>query len=233
MSDLQSAKQAFQKAMRLTGRHWKVIVPSLFLGGALITDGGLIYNYAAPNQFTLKTNWSAVSDETTGSGLHLHLWPATYTHDYPAQIQRINFNAGGIWHLPFGDSTADQNHLHARMRLNYTVSQDTDSLQYHRWGMEDYFGLPAGYFMLTGYMNSSANAIMGQDEMGVTLGNPEAYLEAFSRDFSFRLQQNNVPIQIESIELEGFGTFFPTRDVSYNRINVSGSEVANEPVLRR
>jgi hypothetical protein len=201
---------------RITKRNLKKL--GLFLlATSAITDGGLLYNYAPANKFTLGSTFGKVADETTPSGLNFHFAPVYYVHDYRKEVQTIDFCVGGIRFMPFGKSTADQNHLNADVKLNYRVTEDEEKLGYHAWEMDGYL-LPDGYWLLTDMMNQSANAIMGQRQLAETTSDPERFTEEFYEDLAFRLEQNNVPVDLESIEFEGFGTNFPTRSVSYQKV---------------
>ena len=191
--------------------------------GAFVTaalwDGGLFYNYAGPNKLTLRTSFGAVDQKhDMQPGFYFHVWPFSYTHDYSSEVQTIEFGAGGKYFVPWGENTADQNHLHAKLRLNYRVMPDKQKLGYHRWEMDNILSKSDGYWMLTRMMNASANAVMGKDNIAKIMANPDQFSKDFYEDLQFRLKQNNVPIEIESIELKKFATFFPTKSVSYQKI---------------
>ncbi len=190
------------------------------LTAATLVDGGLLYNYASTDKFTLKSTFGKVADKTTPSGLYFHIPFIQYVHDYHKGVQTIDYSAGGMRFLPFGESTSDRNHLSSSLRLNYRVTEDTKKLGYHPWAMDGYL-LPDGYWLLTDMMNQSANAVMGKQPLTETVGNPEKYIKEYYEDLTFRLEQNNVPVEIESLELQKFNTFFPTRSVSYQKIDNS------------
>lgn len=201
---------------RITKKNVKKL--GLFLvTAAAIMDGGILYNYAPSNKFTLKSTFGKVADHTTPSGLYFHVPFVQYDHDYRKEVQTIDFNAGGMRFLPFGESTADKNYLSSSLRLNYRVTEDTKKLGYHPWSMDGYL-LPDGYWLLTDMMNQSANAVMGDHSLAETVGNPERYMEEFCDDLMFRLEQNNVPVDVESVELQQFNTFFPTKSLSPQKI---------------
>jgi hypothetical protein len=186
------------------------------LAAATILDGGLLYNYAPSNKFTLKSNFGKVADETTSSGLYFHIPLAQYTHDYRKEVQSIEFNAGGMRFFPFGESTYDKNYMSSSLRLNYRVTEDTQKLGYHGWAMDGYF-LEDGYWLLTDMMNQSANAVMGNHSMAETMADPQRYIEEYYEDLLFRFEQNNVPVEVESIEFEKFNTFLSTETISYQK----------------
>ena len=186
------------------------------LAAASVLDGGIVYNYAPSNKFTLKSTLGKVADQTTPSGLYLHLPFVQYVHDYHKEVQTIEYSAGGMRFLPLGASTNDQNHLSASMKLNYRVTEDTKQLGYHPWAMDGYI-LQDGYWILTDMMNQSANAVMGDRPMVETMSDPERFTEEFYEDLEFRFKQNNMPVDIESIEFQKFNTFFSTKTVSYQK----------------
>jgi len=201
---------------RITKKNVKKL--GLFLlTAATIIDGGLLYNYAAANKFTLKSSFGKVADKTTSSGLHFHIPFVQYVHDYRKEVQTIDFSVGGIRFLPFGESTADKNHLGADVKLSYRVTEDTKKLGYHPWEM-DGFVMQDGYWLLTDMMNQSGNAVMGDRPLAETISDPKRFVEEFYEDLAFRLEQNNVPVKIESLELQKFNTFGPTKTVSYHKV---------------
>lgn len=187
------------------------------LAAAAIIDGGILYNYAPANKFTLKSTFGKVDDKTQSSGFYAHLPFVQYVHDYRKEVQTIDFSVGGIRFLPFGESTADKNHLDADVKLNYRVIEDAKKLGFHAWEMDGYL-LQDGYWLLTDMMNQSGNAVMGDRSLAETVSDPKRFTKEFFEDLAFRLEQNNVPVEIESVELQKFKTFAPTKTVSYHKI---------------
>ncbi len=181
-----------------------------------LADGGLLYNYAGSNKFVIKTTLGNISSDNLSSGIYLNVPFAQYTHDYNRQVQTLSFTTGGHYHIPFGASTEDQNSLLADMRLHYRVLPDKEKLGFHRWAM-DGFVMPDGYWLLTQMMNDSANAVMGQATMAHTASHPEEYLQNFLEDFKIRIEQNNIPIEVQSVELKNFNTFLPSNMISYQK----------------
>lgn len=187
------------------------------LTAATAVDGGLLYNYAGAEKFTLKSTMGAVAEKTTPSGLYMHLPLVQYVHDYHKGTQTIDVTSGGMRFFPSGESTKDKNYLGAEGRLLYRVTEDAEKLGYHPWAMDGYV-LPDGYWLLTDMMNQSANAVLGNRSLAGTQSNPELYAEEFYEDLDFRLKQNNVPVEVESYELKRFKTFGPTQTVSYQKV---------------
>ena len=183
-------------------------------------DGGLLFNKINPNQFGIKTSFGKVTSDILSPGYRFHVPLIQYTHDYNAQVQRIRFTAGGIYFLPFGKSTGDQNTLLSEIVLNYRVLSDKQKLGYHRWAM-DGFLLPDGFWILTRRLNESVNAVMGKQRMAETLSNPEQFMLDLHSDLKLRLETNNIPVQIESIELNKFKTFLPVKSISYQKTGIS------------
>lgn len=196
--------------------------------GALATTAALaLTGYAAgnkinPKQFGLReTFYAVVGDTLLDSRIHMQVPFVQYTHTYDMNTQKINFNAGSCRFVPFCDSTADQNPLTSNITLHYKVVKDHQKITYHRWAMEGFI-MPDGYWLLTDMMNTSANAVLGRNTMAHTLSNPQEYLKALHEDLSIRLAQNNIPVEIESLELAALNSSYaPTRTVSYQSIGQS------------
>lgn len=182
--------------------HKTRTVAAVLTGLALIFTG---HTYVGSDQFGLRTTLGVASDKTLPPNLYLHVPLLQYTHNYQANTQRIEFRAGGMRWVPFTASTNDQNVLTANLALNYRVTQDPEKLALHRWAMDGYF-MPDGYFLLTGLLNDSVNAVMGQQSLAKTINDPKAFTDAVRADLAFRIEQNNVPVQIESLELHSFDT---------------------------
>jgi hypothetical protein len=193
---------------------------------AAVTTVYASQNYAGPNQFALRETFGNVGEKTLPSGMYFHVPFAQYTHSYNKNVQMIEFNAGSCRFLPLCASTADQNTLTSKIALHYEVLQDPQKLGFFRWKM-DGWKYPDGYWLLTEQLNHSANAVMGKKSMAEVLVNPQQYLSDLYQDFAFRLEQNNIPVKITSIELKGFSTFIPTHTVTYQL----DKGAANAPII--
>lgn len=193
----------------------KAVLYSLGAVGVSALVWGTTYNLVEPDQFSMRVTMGVNSDGIKPSGLYFNVPFVQYTHSYQATQQRINYHAGSCWLIPLCDSTADHNILTAQVSLNYRVTKDTEKLLLHRWSM-DGWQMADGYWLITYLMNDSANAILGKRNMVDNILRPKEFLDDFTQDFSQRLTQNNVPIEIDSIEMHGFTTFLRTRNVSYH-----------------
>ena len=184
-----------------------------------VAAGTATFNKTDPGQFGLReTGYVTIADDFLKPGIHMQIPFLQYTHNYDANTQKIAFNAGGCRFMPGCDSTADQNPLRAELVLSYRVTPDHDKMAFHRWAMEG-FVMQDGYWLLTEMINTSANATLGKQTMSQSLNNPHAVLSAFTEDLTLRLAQNNVPVEIESIELKSLNTtYMPSRTVSYGAI---------------
>lgn len=173
-------------------------------------------NKPEPGQFALReTFYATVSDEILEPGIHPQVPFVQYTHVYDSRTQSISFNAGSCRFIAVCDSTADQNPLIAEVTLNYKVLKDREKLTFHRWAMEGIV-MQDGYWLLTDMMNISANAVLGKKAMAQNLADPQAFLNDFYDDLSIRLTQNNVPVEIEGLELHSLKSWYtPTRTVAY------------------
>ena len=180
--------------------------------GAVVT-GYAAQNYVGPEQFALRETFGMVTSGVLPSGLYLHVPYAQYTHSYQRNTQHIHFNAGSCRFWRGCDSTADNNPLIADVVLNYQTTPDTEKLALHRWSMDGWV-FPDGYWLLTGLMNDSANAVMGQKGIAETMANPQKFIDDFANDVSFRFAQNNIPVEIESLEVKGFKATLPANIVS-------------------
>lgn len=171
----------------------------------------------SPKQFGLRmTGYVLMSDHFLPSGVTLQVPLVQYTHKYQANTQTITLTAGGCRFWPTCDSTKDQNPLRAEVIVQYRVKQDLEDLGFHQWAMEGFL-FPDGYWLLTDLLNVSANAVLGQKTLAETvLSAPRQFSDALYADFTNRLKLNNVPVEVESLELREFNTFYvPIRTVAY------------------
>ena len=95
----------------------------------------------------------------------------------------------------------------ASVTLQYKVVPDVGKLAMHRWAMDGWM-MADGYWLLTRRMNESANAVLGRRTQAENMSNPKQFVKDFYEDLKTRLEQNNIPVEIESIELHGFNTSY-------------------------
>lgn len=173
-------------------------------------------SHIGPGQFGLRETFYQLVSGIIPPGIYGQVPFVQFTHNFEANTQRIEFNAGSCRFWPLCENTKDQNALTASVALNYRVLPDAEKLGFHLWAM-DGFVMPDGYWLLTDLLNTSANAVMGKYNMAYILSNPEEFLDELRRDFTIRLQQNNIPVEVESLELKKFNTSIgaATQTVSY------------------
>lgn len=174
-----------------------------------------------PNQMGLRETLGNVTSDLMKPGMSFTIPVIQFTHVYQTNTQKIDFVAGSDRWTPFKPSTADQNVLMAEVVLNFKVIPDEQNLIYHRWAMRKWFGTPNGYFLVTQMMNDSANAVLGRQTMAQALASPAKFESDYYQDLTQRLQINNIPVAIESLELKKLQTFMPTRTVAYNVQGIS------------
>jgi regulator of protease activity HflC (stomatin/prohibitin superfamily) len=201
-----------KKVLTFIRSYWKW--PTLALVAALTIYA--TFSWVSPRQFGLQTTgYVLLSDHTIGPGLRFQVPFIQYTHQYNANTQVIAMNAGGCRFWMTCDSTGDQNPLRASMVLQYRLIPDPENLGFHEWAMEGFL-FTDGYWLLTRMLNTSANAILGQKTTPAVLSEPQVFVEAVQSDLVARLKLNNVPVEVESLELRDFNTWFtPIRTVSY------------------
>lgn len=182
----------------------------------------------APDQVGLRDTFYAVTGDLLKPGIYFQFPYIQYTHKYSLRTQQIEFNAGSCRFIPVCDSTGDRNPLMAQIVLQYKVTPDLQKINFHRWAMGTWGTGRDGYWLITDLLNTSANAVMGQKSMAETLSNPDGFIHDLRRDFAERLETNNIPVKIESLELKSFLTsYVPTRTVSY--ANVISNQASPQP----
>jgi hypothetical protein len=202
-------------AMPKLPTKWK---KGLAAASALAMTAWATFTQVQPQQIGLReTFYIMTGNKVLQPKIYTQFPFVQYTHKYGANTQTIEFNGGGCRFLPNCDSTGDQNNLSAEFRLNYKVIPDAQKLSFHRWEMEKWGTGRNGYWTLTSMLNTSANAILGQKSMKESLNSdPNAFAKAVFNDLSYRLAQNNIPVEVESLELKEFKTWYvPTRTVAY------------------
>jgi regulator of protease activity HflC (stomatin/prohibitin superfamily) len=217
-----SGKQICAKAFNACKNHpkatKKIAASVAGLGVAYIST-----NYIGPQQFGLRQSFFSAGKATLPPGFYANLpWPLQYTHRYEAGTQTIEFNAGSGRFLPFWSSTKDQNILTATVAINYQVVPDPEKLKFHLYDMDGWM-MQDGYWLLTRMANDSANAVLGKSTIAETLSNPQDFVDQLRTDLAARLEQNNVPVNVESIELKSFNTTLPVT-VTDNRISKAPAE---------
>lgn len=168
-----------------------------------------------PGEFGLQTT-AEFAPKLKGPSISVQVPFIQFTHVYNAAVQSINLKTGGARFLPGYASTKDNNAFMSDMVLNYKLKQDETNIGIWRWSMRPWFMGRDGYWLLTGKMNESANAVLGDKNMAEILSDPKAYVQAYTDDLKSRLEQNNIPVEIISVELKGFKTsIFPARALTY------------------
>lgn len=187
--------------------------------------GWLSFQKVEPDEIGLRTTFGAVNG-LKEPGWYFQIPLVQWTHAYKTRQQTIQFNAGGFPFLPGFDSTEDQNPVKADIVLNYKIKPESEKLGFFRWGMHEWFTGRNGYWRLIGKMNESANAVLGDRTMAESYGNTTQLAQDFTNDLAFRINQNNMPITIESIEFKGLNTpsvIFKTRTRSYVKVDGDGT----------
>jgi len=224
--------------MEAAGAAFRRVRKHKIAAGAVAALGVAAYGsfaYVGPDQFALRETLGSIDPTLMKSTIGLQVPFAQFTHRYRVGTQRINFPAGStrfptIPGLPLTADTGDQNLLIANMALNYQVVPDVQKLTYWRWEMRDW-GAPDGYWVITGFLNDSTNAVLGRQPMAATLSDPSSFTRDVYKDFLLRLKQNNVPVYVESLELQSFTTsrFVPTKTRSYRVIGPKAAAAAAAP----
>lgn len=194
----------------------KGLAKKLAVAGGLALTAYASVTQVDPDQIGLRENfYLATGHDVLKPRIYFQVPFIQYTHKYAANTQDIEFNAGGCRFWPSCDSTKDKNPLRAELVLHYRVLPDAQKLAMHRWAMEGFI-MQDGYWLLTRMMNTSANAILGQKSMAEILNNPDQIRKEIYEDLTNRLALNNIPVEIQSLELKGFSTWYtPARSVSY------------------
>jgi len=178
------------------------------------------YSNVRPSQFGLQEiYYTRVEGDILKPGIRGQIPLLHFTHTFNAKTQTISYNAGGCRFKPGCESTGDHNPLRVELELSYRVIPDRDKLTAHLWDMEGYI-LPDGYWLLTEMMNTSANAALGKQSMIQHLDNPKVILKNIHDDLAQRLTLNNIPVEIERLEIKSLNTsYIPTRFPNYDSIS--------------
>ena len=168
-----------------------------------------------PGEFAIRETFYRMTSDIIKPGIHPQVPFVQFTHNFETNTQRAEIKAGSCRFWPLCNSTKDGNALTAEVALNYKVLPDAQKLGFHLWSM-DGFIMPDGYWLVTRMLNDSANAVMGRYDMAQIMANPEKFAKELKEDLIFRLQQNNIPVEIESLELKSFSTSYePVKSVNY------------------
>ncbi len=188
---------------------------AITIAGLALATAFAAVSRTQPDQFAIQETLYRFNSEIIPPRISIQIPFIQFTHNFQANTQKIEFNAGSCRFWPLCDSTKDQNPLTANIVLNYKILPDKKKLSYHLWEM-DGFVMPDGYWLLTDLLNQSTNAVMGRGDLAEHLRKPEDFLKALKEDFAFRAEQNNVPIEIESLELKKFKTsYWPINSIGY------------------
>jgi regulator of protease activity HflC (stomatin/prohibitin superfamily) len=203
------------------------MLPALFnrkaarIAAIVLTAAAVLYsgqNMVAPGQFGMRVSFLKADPIVQENGWKVFVPLLQYVHSYNLNTQRIEFNAGSCRFFPGCNSTADHNPLLARVGISYKVRPDIPKLAMQRWAMDGWV-MPDGYWLISELANDSANAVLGRQSMAQALQQPEKFLKDFENDLKTRLEQSNVPIDVQSVELRDMGTKFPTR-ATFNKLQL-------------
>lgn len=228
MTIRQKIRHGFDTARKWVGAHKRATAAA----GAFLTVAYCSPVYIDAHEFGVRETMFNVTDTNMKPGIYFQVPLAQFTHQYQTNTQRIDFTAGSCRWVAVCNSTEDQNVLTASFRLAYKVRQNDPNIIYHRWEMRSWLFQSDGYFLLTGLLNDSTNAVMGRQSMAATMADPARFNREVYEDFKLRLQMNNVPVEIESLELKRINTtIWPTRTVSYqiNGMPQGGQGSAPQP----
>ncbi|MDD5585720.1 MAG: SPFH domain-containing protein [Alphaproteobacteria bacterium] len=190
-----------------------------FAAAALLLTSWAAVKIINTNEFGLQQTASVVTSGIKKPGIYLQIPFLQITHSYRENTQTIKLGAGSNRFFPWKVDTADQNLLVADVTVQYKVMPDANKLTFWRWSMRDWFMGANGYWLLTSMTNTSANAALGRKTLADTLSKPTEFAENLFNDLSTRLDVNNIPIQIESVEVNGLRTtFWPTRTIQYRKV---------------
>lgn len=182
------------------------------------------------NEFGLRQTVGIVNSDLKKPGIHFQIPFAQLTHAYRASTQTIKFGAGSNRFIPWDMNTTDKNVLIADITINYTVKPDAEKLKLWRWEMRDWFTGRNGYWLLTDMANTSANAVLGNRTMAEAISKPVDFAQDFYANYVARLETNNIPVEIQSIEIERTRTtLWPTHSVHYVRV-INPSAQPPQPV---
>jgi len=207
-------------------RRTKIIVGA---AAAFVATANASVKRIQSNEIGLRTTFGVASLRLLGPGLHFQFPFVSITHAYRLNTQTINFGAGSGRFLPFWNDTSDRNILVTDIRVQYKVVPDARKLSFWRWDMGGW-GLTVntgadGYWKLTSLINDSANAVFGRRAAAEPMYIPNQFANELYRDINFRFAQNNIPVQVESLEVKQIRTarFFPVRTVSYQVVGPAAS----------
>lgn len=96
-----------------------------------------------------------------------------------------------------GRNTKDQNSYSARMRIHYKIKPDAGILAFHLDEMKN----ENGKGLILGHMHKALDGVVGQRSVAESLISPPTVLSEFANQLDWRLAQNNIAIQVDTIEM--------------------------------
>lgn len=101
-------------------------------------------------------------------------------------------------------NSSDRNPISARLRTHYRINPKVGSIALK---LPELLGdSNNGEKAFQEFENQSFNAVVGSRPAADTLADPKGFLEAFLDNLKWRLAQNNMPIEVDVVELKSFHT---------------------------
>lgn len=173
-------------------RAWKIVAG--VLGGAAIVAAGVAsqsYEIVPPMNFAARERLGQMVATNLKPGFYWKM-PA-FDKFYILRENTIILNV-----VTSGNrNTQDQNNLSVEMRLHYKNNPKSGVLAYHVKEMAD----DGGAKLLRDLINQSVDATAGYKRAVDSINDPKTFLFTLADNMQWRLNQNNVAIEVDAIEL--------------------------------
>ncbi len=161
---------------------------TLVAGGII---GSCSYSVVPPKHFGVKVTWGQVEPETYAPGPHAKNPLVGKFYDFNNNVVILETSVGS------GKNTKDQNSYRADIRVHYNIKPDAGILAFHLNEM----GNDDGKQLLIEQLDKSMNAVVGQRTTPESLVTPDDVLKGLLSQIEWRLKQNNIALQIDTIEM--------------------------------
>lgn len=159
---------------------------------ALILSGFNSYKIIDAGHFGVNVRMGQIVDDRMEPGFEWKIPWFEQIHELQNNTIILEDSSVGT-----GDNTYEQNALRAEMRLHYQIDTTQGVLALHINTMKNNNGAR----LLRELMDQSMNAVVGERHSSQVIADKESMLRAFADNLEWRLNQNNVPIRIDSVEL--------------------------------
>lgn len=174
-----------------TGKDWVKVACGAFAVVASVIGGCRSYDSVPQQSFGVRVTRGQVQPKLLEPAYYGKLPVLDKIYSFSNNVIILETTAGNP------RNTKDQNDFSVDLRLHYQIKPDAGVLSFHLEELSD----NNGKALLTTQLSNSVDSVVGQLTSQEALAAPADILKHIVPQFEWRLKQNNVAVEIDTIEL--------------------------------